>query len=42
MRSARYAGVRPGSVRMTDGYERDNGIVRGHSLVPLERWAHVR
>ncbi|EEL0142641.1 IS66 family transposase, partial [Salmonella enterica subsp. enterica serovar Montevideo] len=37
-----YAGVRPGSVLMTDGYELYNGIARGHQLVHLGCWAHVR
>lgn len=37
-----YAGVRPGAVLMTDGYELYNGIARAHQLVHLGCWAHVR
>ncbi|WP_321894046.1 IS66 family transposase [Paraburkholderia tropica] len=37
-----YAGVKPGTVLMTDGYELYNGIARDHRLVHLGCWAHVR
>jgi transposase len=37
-----YAGVKPGTVLMTDGYELYNGIARDHQLVHLGCWAHVR
>ncbi len=38
----RYAGVQPGTVPMTDGYELYNGIAHDHQLVHLGWWAHVR
>lgn len=37
-----YAGVHPGTVLMTDGYELYNGIAHDHQLVHLGCWAHVR
>ncbi len=37
-----YAGVKPGAVLMTDGYEQYNGIAHDHQLVHLGCWAHVR
>lgn len=37
-----YAGVQPGTVLMTDGYELYNGIAHDHQLVHLGCWAHVR
>ena len=37
-----YAGVKPGSVLMSDGYELYNGIAHDHQLVHLGCWAHVR
>ncbi|APR34337.1 IS66 family transposase [Paraburkholderia sp. SOS3] len=37
-----YAGVKPGTVLMTDGYELYNGIAHDHQLVHLGCWAHVR
>jgi transposase len=37
-----YAGVKPGAVLMTDGYELYNGIAHDHQLVHLGCWAHVR
>ncbi len=37
-----YAGVKPGAVLMTNGYELYNGIARTHQLVHLGCWAHVR
>ncbi|WP_429500645.1 IS66 family transposase (plasmid) [Robbsia andropogonis] len=37
-----YAGVREGSILMTDGYELYNGIAREHQLVHLGCWSHVR
>lgn len=37
-----YAGVRPGAVLMTDGYELYNGIAHDHQLVHLGCWAYVR
>jgi transposase len=37
-----YAGVRPGTVLMSDGYELYNGIAHDHQLVHLGCWAHVR
>lgn len=37
-----YAGVKPGVVLMTDGYELYNGIAHDHQLVHLGCWAHVR
>ncbi len=37
-----YSGIRPGAALMTDGYELYNGIARGHQLVHLGCWAHVR
>ena len=37
-----YAGIRPGAVLMTDGYEVYNGIAQTHGLVHLGCWAHCR
>lgn len=37
-----YAGIKPGAVLMTDGYELYSGIAHGHQLVHLGCWAHVR
>jgi transposase len=37
-----YAGVRAGSVLMTDGYEVYNAIAGEHGLVHLGCWAHAR
>ncbi len=37
-----YAGIKPGAVLMTDGYELYGGIAHGHQLVHLGCWAHVR
>jgi transposase len=37
-----YAGIRPGAVLMTDGYEVYNGIAQAHGLVHLGCWAHCR
>ncbi len=37
-----YAGVQPGTVLKTDGYELYNGIAHDHQLVHLGCWAHVR
>jgi len=37
-----YAGIRQGTVLMTDGYEVYNGIARAHGLVHLGCWAHCR
>lgn len=37
-----YAGIRPGAVLMTDGYEVYNGIAAAHGLVHLGCWAHCR
>ncbi len=37
-----YAGVQPGTVLMTDGYELYNGIAHDHQLVHLGCWTHVR
>ncbi|WP_322067352.1 IS66 family transposase [Burkholderia ubonensis] len=37
-----YAGVKPGAVLMTDGYELYNGIAHDHRLVHLGCWTHVR
>lgn len=37
-----YAGVKPGAVLMTDGYELYNGIAHDHQLLHLGCWAHVR
>jgi transposase len=35
-----YAGVSPGALLMTDGYELYNGIAHAHQLVHLGCWAH--
>lgn len=37
-----YAGIRPGAVLMTDGYEVYNGIAKTHALMHLGCWAHCR
>jgi transposase len=37
-----YAGIRPGAVLMTDGYEVYNTIAATHGLVHLACWAHAR
>jgi transposase len=37
-----YAGVKPGTVFMSDGYELYNGIAHDYQLVHLGCWAHVR
>ncbi len=37
-----YAGIRPGSALMTDGYEVYNGIAKANGLVHLGCWAHCR
>jgi transposase len=37
-----YAGMREGSVLMTDGYEPYNAIAKAHKLVHLGCWAHCR
>jgi transposase len=37
-----YAGIRQGTVLMTDGYEVYNGIAGTHGLVHLGCWAHCR
>lgn len=37
-----YAGIRPGTVLMTDGYEVYNGIASAHGLTYLGCWAHCR
>lgn len=37
-----YAGVKPGAVLMTDGYELYSGIAHDHQLVHLGCWAHAR
>lgn len=37
-----YAGIRQGTVLMTDGYEVYNGIAKSHALVHLGCWAHCR
>ncbi len=37
-----YAGIRPGTVLMTDGYEVYNGIAQTNGLTHLGCWAHCR
>jgi transposase len=37
-----FAGVQPGTVLMTDGYEVYNGIAHGNQLVHLGCWTHTR
>ena len=37
-----YAGLRAGSVLMTDGYEVYDKIEKAHQLVHLGCWAHAR
>jgi hypothetical protein len=37
-----YAGIKPGAVLMTDGYELYGGIANDQKLVHLGCWAHVR
>jgi transposase len=37
-----YAGIRPGAVLMTDGYEVYNAIAATHGLVHLACWSHAR
>ena len=37
-----YAGIKPGAVLMTDGYEPCNEVARIHDLVHLGCWAHAR
>jgi transposase len=37
-----YAGIRPGAVLMTDGYEPYDAIADQHGLVHLGCWAHAR
>lgn len=37
-----YAGIRPGAVLMTDGYEPYDAVADQHGLVHLGCWAHVR
>jgi transposase len=37
-----YAGIRPATVLMSDGYEVYNGLAREHELVHLGCWAHAR
>ena len=39
---ALYAGIKPGAVLMTDGYEPYNEVARTHNLVHLGCWAHAR
>lgn len=40
--AALYAGIKPGAVLMTDGYEPYNEVARTHELVHLGCWAHAR
>jgi len=40
--AALYAGIRHGTVLMTDGYEVYNAIAQTHDLVHLGCWAHCR
>ncbi|MDB0554345.1 IS66 family transposase, partial [Ralstonia solanacearum] len=37
-----YAGIRPGTALITDGYELYNGLAIDHQLVHLGCWAHAR
>ena len=37
-----YAGIRPGAVLMSDGYEVYNGIAANNKLIHLGCWAHCR
>ena len=37
-----YAGIKPGAVLMTDGYEVYNGIAASNALIHLGCWAHCR
>lgn len=37
-----YAGIRPGAVLMTDGYEVYDNVVQAHALVHLGCWTHCR
>ncbi len=37
-----YAGIKPGAVLMTDGYEVYNGIAQANTLTHLGCWAHCR
>ncbi len=37
-----YAGIRPGTTLMSDGYEVYNGIAKMHGLTHLGCWAHAR
>ena len=37
-----YAGVRPGAVLLTDGYESYEAVARGYGLVHAGCWAHAR
>lgn len=37
-----YAGIRPGSALMTDGYELYNGIAASLDLIHLGCWSHAR
>jgi transposase len=37
-----YAGIKPGAVLMTDGYEPYTEVARVHDLVHLGCWAHAR
>jgi len=37
-----YAGIKPGAVLMTDGYEVYNGIAASSALIHLGCWAHCR
>ncbi|MBI5920996.1 MAG: IS66 family transposase [Betaproteobacteria bacterium] len=37
-----YAGIRPGTVLMSDGYEVYGGIANAHGLTHLGCWAHCR
>ena len=40
--AALYAGIKPGAVLMTDGYEPYNEVARANGLVHLGCWAHAR
>jgi transposase len=40
--AALYAGIKPGAVLMTDGYEPYNEVARANRLIHLGCWAHAR
>lgn len=40
--AALYAGIKPGAVLMTDGYEPYHEVARANALVHLGCWAHAR